>query len=178
MKMKVISGLLLVMALFGGYWYVTTGDSYSAEISSTDEIQSLVNDINAGTAAAHSASIDSHELVVKDDKNEGTHYDLSEEDFFVSIAPYLNETHPCEIHSLTGCEGEMQEEDFYLSVIDMDGSTILEKDIQSLSNGFIDLWLPRDKIFEVTIEHKGKTVKKEISTFEGDNTCITDMQLR
>lgn len=47
----------------------------------------------------------------------------------------------------------------------------------SLENGFIDLWLPRDKTFQVKIEYDGKVTEQEISTFEGDNTCITTMQL-
>jgi len=47
----------------------------------------------------------------------------------------------------------------------------------TFENGFIDLWLPRDKTFNVTIEHNGKVAESVISTFEGDNTCITTMQL-
>ncbi|SES06777.1 hypothetical protein SAMN05518684_107104 [Salipaludibacillus aurantiacus] len=53
----------------------------------------------------------------------------------------------------------------------------VDETIQSPPNGFIDLWLPRDKTYHVTIEHDGKTVESEISTFEGDDTCITTMQL-
>ncbi len=40
----------------------------------------------------------------------------------------------------------------------------------SLENGFIDLWLPRDKNFLVKFTHNGKMAESRISTFEGDNT--------
>ena len=54
---------------------------------------------------------------------------------------------------------------------------VVDETMDSLENGFIDLWLPRDKTFQVKIEHDGKTAESEVSTFEGDNTCITTMQL-
>ena len=53
----------------------------------------------------------------------------------------------------------------------------MDETMTSLENGFIDLWLPRDKNFQVKITHNGKTVESNISTFEDDNTCITTMQL-
>ncbi len=49
--------------------------------------------------------------------------------------------------------------------------------MKSLANGFIDFWLPRDKIFKVKVENDGKIAETEISTFKADNTCITTMQL-
>jgi hypothetical protein len=44
-------------------------------------------------------------------------------------------------------------------------------------HGFLDLWLPRNDTYHVAIGHDGKTTGGEISTFEGDDTCITTMQL-
>ena len=63
------------------------------------------------------------------------------------------------------------------SIKDEEGNTVLDKEIKSLKNGFIDLWLPRNQTFQVEIEYEGKIAKSTISTFEGDNTCITTMQL-
>jgi hypothetical protein len=45
---------------------------------------------------------------------------------------------------LTGCQGELVEKTFNVFIEDMDGNVILEKELESQSNGFIDLWLPRD----------------------------------
>ncbi len=78
---------------------------------------------------------------------------------------------------MTGCQGEMANKEFDVYIEDKEGNVILDETMTAQSNGFIDLWLPRDKSYKVTIKQGGKTVESEISTFEGDNTCITDMQL-
>ncbi len=67
--------------------------------------------------------------------------------------------------------------DFDVFIQDEDGNVVVDETMTSLENGFIDFWLPRDKKFQVKIEYNGKVAKSEISTFDGDNTCITSMQL-
>src|SRR5699024_2081533 len=98
-------------------------------------------------------------------------------EFFVSIAPFIKETHPCEIHSLTGCQGEMVNEEFDVYLEDVEGNVVLDETIQTEANGFIDLWVPRDETYRITITYDGKTAEEEFSTFENDKTCITTMQL-
>lgn len=122
------------------------------------------------------ASITSEELVVTDG-DEVTKTSLPEDEFFVSVAPFVEMTHPCAVHSLTGCQGEMTEETFNVKITDESGNTVVDEEMTSFENGFIDLWLPREQTFTVEIEHDGKTSESEISTFEGDDTCITTMQL-
>jgi hypothetical protein len=78
---------------------------------------------------------------------------------------------------LTGCQGELVEEEFDVFIEDMEGNVIIDEKVKSQTNGFIDLWLPRDKAFQIKIEHDGKVSESEISTFEIDGTCITTMQL-
>lgn len=78
---------------------------------------------------------------------------------------------------MTGCQGEMVEDEFDVYIEDMDGNVIVDETLKSQPNGFIDLWLPRNKTFKTTIEHDGKVVESELSTFENDPTCITSMQL-
>lgn len=89
----------------------------------------------------------------------------------------MEQTHPCAIHSLTGCQGELVNEEFDVYIEDLEGNVIVDEKIKSHSNGFIDLWLPRDKTYRITIANDGKEVKSEISSFENDNTCITTLQL-
>lgn len=72
----------------------------------------------------------------------------------------------------------MVNKEFNVHIEDMDGNIILNKTLKSQVNGFIDLWLPRNKKFLVKIEQQGKEAKAELSTFEGDKTCITTMQLK
>lgn len=53
----------------------------------------------------------------------------------------------------------------------------MNETVKSQPNGFIDLWLPRDQNYKMTITHEGKQAQSEISTFESDDTCLTTMQL-
>lgn len=78
---------------------------------------------------------------------------------------------------MTGCQGEMVEEEFEIYIEDTEGNVILDGTVTSLTNGFIDLWLPRDKTYHISIRHDEKMVEAEFSTFENDSTCITTIQL-
>lgn len=141
------------------------------------DIKGMVRDYSNGSYNDVSAIITSNELIVTDSENNKTTYDLPKDEFFVSIAPFVNTTHPCTNHSLTGCQGELVEKDFDVFIQDEDGNVVVDETMTSFENGFIDLWLPRDKKYQVKIEYNGKVAKSEISTFDGDNTCITSMQL-
>jgi uncharacterized protein YcfL len=57
-------------------------------------IKELVNDYSLRNIKDQSASMTSHELIATDKNGNKATYDLPENEFFVSIAPYLNETHP------------------------------------------------------------------------------------
>lgn len=166
----VVFGLLLSLVL------VACGND-SSERKEIEDIKEKVHEYSVGNFGENvTASITSHELIVKD-KGIETTYDLPSNEFFVSIAPFITTTHPCGIHSLTGCQGELVKKDFDVFIQDEEGNVVVDETMTSLENGFIDLWLPRDKNFKVKITHDGKTVDANISTFEGDNTCITTMQL-
>ncbi|KAB8138026.1 hypothetical protein F9U64_06775 [Gracilibacillus oryzae] len=145
--------------------------------SDTKDIKELVSSYSALNVEDVSASITSTELIVTESDKRQVSYKLPEEEFFVSIAPFINNTHPCTNHSLTGCQGELVEQPFDVYIEDKEGNVIVNETITSFKNGFIDLWLPRGETFQVKIKHQGKTAKSEISTFEGDNTCITSMKL-
>jgi hypothetical protein len=79
---------------------------------------------------------------------------------------------------LAGCQGELVNEEFNVYMEDSKGNVIVDETLTSGANGFIDLWLPRDKKFVTKIQYDGKTVESEISTYEKDPTCITTMQLQ
>ncbi|CEG29023.1 hypothetical protein BN1002_03953 [Bacillus sp. B-jedd] len=78
---------------------------------------------------------------------------------------------------MTGCQGELANKEFAMVITDESGKVILDETVKAGENGFIDLWLPREQTYNVKIEHDGKKTEAEISTFQGDNTCITTMQL-
>ena len=109
---------------------------------------------------------------------EETHFvDMPEDEFYLSVAPYINETHVCGYHSATGCRGELKQEEFFLEFVDSNGTVIISEKMTSMSNGFIDLWLPRNIEGTLTITQNGLTTSKLISTEAGEPTCETTMQL-
>lgn len=146
-------------------------------IEETTDIKDLVHEYSVGEFTNQSASITSQHLIVTDEDGSESIYDLPEDEFFVSIAPFIQETHPCTNHSLTGCQGEMVEQDFDIYIEDTEGNIIVDEQMKSLENGFIDLWVPSDQTYHIIIEHDGKRVESEFSTFENDGTCLTTMQL-
>ncbi|SHM39475.1 CueP family metal-binding protein [Gracilibacillus kekensis] len=153
------------------------GNNSSQKELSTAELKELVHQYSVDDKTAQSASISSTDLIITEEEGQEKSYALPNDDFFVSIAPYEHTTHPCTIHSLTGCQGEMANTEFDVYIEDMDGNVVIDEPRTSFDNGFIDLWLPRDKSYKITIKHNDKVVESEISTFEDDGTCITTMQL-
>ena len=114
-------------------------------------------------------------VVILDEKRISV--DMPEDEFYLSVAPYINETHVCGYHSATGCRGELKQEEFFVEFIDKDGNIILSESMSSMSNGFIDLWLPREIEGTLTISQDGLSSSKLIMTEAGEPTCETTMQL-
>lgn len=174
MKKSTFTVIGLVAITLVVFLFIVNFDN--SEDQETLNIRELVNDYSIGAKKAEAASITSEQLVVTDSDGDST-YALPEDDFFVSIAPYIDGTHPCATHSLTGCRGELADQDFNVHIEDTDGNVYVDEILTSQANGFIDFWLPRDKTYHVTIEQDGKKVESEIATFKSDDTCITTMQL-
>ncbi len=103
--------------------------------------------------------------------------DMPNDEFYLSVAPYIDSTHTCGFHSATGCRGELKQESFHLEFVDLEGNVILSENMTSMSNGFIDLWLPRNIEGTLTITQDGLSSSKIISTEAGEPTCETTMQL-
>lgn len=128
-------------------------------------------------------AVDDFGISVYDDElvvileNERISVDMPEDEFYVSVAPYINTTHECLYHSATGCRGELKSETFFVEFIDEDGNVIISEDMTSLSNGFIDLWLPRNIEGTLTITQGELSTSKVISTEAGEPTCETTMHL-
>lgn len=169
--------LILAIGLLVSLLLVACSKDDSANKSEVEDIKEKVHEYSVESFPDDvTASITSHELIVTD-KGQKTTFDLPNDEFFVSIAPFVETTHSCAIHSLTGCQGELVGEEFGVLIKDEEGNVVVDETMTSLENGFIDLWLPRDKNLSVKITQGDKTVESTISTFEGDNTCITTMQL-
>lgn len=89
--------LLAITLLATGILAACNGTNSDEEVSKEKEpvnIKELVQGFSSKTIDAESASITSEQLMVTEkDGNEKT-YDLTDGEFFVSIAPYENQTHP------------------------------------------------------------------------------------
>jgi hypothetical protein len=94
MKLKLTAAALLLSAMLAGCGSETTNEGTSKKENETQNMKELVHDYSAGNISDVSASITSHQLMVKNSEGNEQVYDLSKEEFFVSIAPYVNETHP------------------------------------------------------------------------------------
>lgn len=124
------------------------------------------------------ASVETEEVVMIDEDGNESSVPLPEDEFYLSVAPYVDQTHDCFFHSLTTCVGEMGNEELEVTVVDEDtGDILVDETVQTHDNGFFGLWLPRDVDAELTIEHDGLTSTVPISTGEGDPTCLTTSQL-
>ncbi|WP_400245755.1 CueP family metal-binding protein [Niallia sp. JL1B1071] len=141
------------------------------------DVKQLVQDYSSGKKSAAAASISSDTLTVSTLENKELNYHLPKDEFFVSVAPYLIDTHPCAIHNLAGCRGELANKEFAVYIEDRDGNVYVDERLKSQPNGFIDLWLPRNKDYQLTITYNGKTAKTDFTTFKDDNTCITTLPL-
>lgn len=101
-------------------------------------------------------------------------YKVPNDLFYLSFAPYINSTHPCGTHSLATCRSELKNETFYITIKDSNGDLILQKEVTSMDNGFIGLWLPRDIEGTLQVEYNEMYIESEISTFSTDDTCLTE----
>nr|WP_078554475.1 hypothetical protein [Bacillus alkalicellulosilyticus] len=92
MKIKGVIGVLFVLLVVTALFF-TIKENQVVEDNQGKDIKELVNAFSAGHITDREASIQPNELIVTHNTQQQV-YDLSEEDFFVSIAPFINETHP------------------------------------------------------------------------------------
>src|SRR5699024_12831260 len=94
--------------------------------ASTQNVKELVNEYSLGNFTdEETASITSTQLIVTDRKDNEAIYELPEDEFFVSIAPFINETHTCTNHSFTVCHSEITIDDICIYFEYITCSTLL-----------------------------------------------------
>jgi hypothetical protein len=101
-------------------------------------------------------------------------YEIPDDKFYLSFAPYILSTHPCATHSLSSCSSELKNEIFNITINDENGNILFSKEMKSMNNGFIGIWLPRDFKGILKVDYKEMSAEAEISTFINDNTCLTE----
>lgn len=98
---------------------------------------------------------------------------LPEDLFFVSIAPYINDVHPCQVHNLITCRGELYGETMLITITLNDGTVLYSEERTTQANGFIGLWLPAGIEGTLSVEMPNRSVSYPISTYTNSDTCIT-----
>ncbi|WP_413453016.1 CueP family metal-binding protein [Georgenia phoenicis] len=122
------------------------------------------------------ASVRPDELLVSDGTEELA-VALPEDEFYLSVAPYVDASHECYFHSLTTCQGELAEADIEVTFTTADGEVLLEEATTTFANGFAGFWLPRDVEGVLEVTHDGRTGEVPVATGEEDPTCLTTLQL-
>ena len=124
------------------------------------------------------ASVQPDELVLTDGQQEAT-MALPKGKSYVSIAPFVDETHDCFYHSLTTCLGEMSGKDVDVVITDSEtGEAVVDESTTTFDNGFVGFWVPSDISGTIRITAEGKSGSTEFSTKSDGPTCVTDLQLQ
>ena len=82
------------------------------------------------------------------------------------------------VHYMTSCQGELANRAFKVRVVNTEGRIIMNETAYTLKNGFFELWLPKDRQFELTVQGLNRKAKSTIETFSNSKTCITTLQLQ
>ena len=124
------------------------------------------------------ASVGPENVQLSDSKGNESVVDLPVDEFYVSVAPYISQTHNCFRHSLTSCLGELGNQEVHVMVTDNSNHEVLvDKTTSTYDNGFIGLWLPRNVEATITVRHDGRAASTVISTSPDAPTCLTTLQL-
>lgn len=124
------------------------------------------------------ASVQSDALILTDGEQHETRLLMPDDEAYISIAPYREQTHDCHFHSLTTCLGELPNTEVQLTLTGEDGKVLLDETRQTYDNGFVGIWVPRGIEATLTIEHEGQSGTATVSTTdEDDPSCITTLQL-
>jgi hypothetical protein len=100
-----------------------------------------------------------------------------EDDFYLALAPYVDQTHDCFFHNLATCQGELVGEDLDVTITTDDGEVLVDETVTTYDNGFVSFWLPRDITGTIEVTHDGRSVTAPVATGPDDPTCVTTLQL-
>lgn len=181
-KIAIMALSIGVMAL--GLYFVDSNDKYQRhkflesyqmdQMKPAEMIQYLDgNDIKPYQLQA---SMDGQNIYLEDGQSSYS-FSYKDDAFYLSFAPYQDETHPCYNHVLTGCQGEMINTLVDVIVEDNDGNIILEESVKTGHNGFAGIFLPRNIKGKITVKYDGKMAVSEFSTGKNDGTCLTTLEL-
>jgi len=102
---------------------------------------------------------------------------LPDDTMAIAVAPYIVDTHPCAIHSISGCKAELVGVEVRVLAEAYDGTVLMDDTLVTGTSGFIELWLPRDIEIDLTLVAQGKLATGKITTYDTSDTCVTTFKL-
>ncbi|MHB8091585.1 MAG: CueP family metal-binding protein [Syntrophales bacterium] len=81
-------------------------------------------------------------------------------------------------HYFSSCQGELAEQSFSVKAVDEDGNVLVDGVMTTLQNGFMELWLPRNRRIILEVKRGDLTAQGVIETFPDSKTCVTTLQLQ
>src|SRR5699024_303443 len=75
------------------------------------------------------------------------------------------------------CLGELQEEELAVRVEDASGTVLVDEARTTAPNGFLGLWLPRDRELALSLAGAAGEATATLRTDAEAPTCVTTMQL-
>lgn len=130
---------------------------------------------SAGGLQSH---VTSEAIVFKFPDGQQSSVALPARQMVVAIAPYVNQTHPCKTHFMSGCQGELVNTPVRVLVKNQAGKTVMNKTVRTLPNGFFELWLDRNQTYRVFLKSGAKTTTGVLSTHAESDTCVTSLRLQ
>lgn len=147
------------------------------DMSAVDIIDSLDRMPVSDRPADLIASVQPEALVLTDNVREVT-MDMPDDVTYLSIAPYVEQTHECHYHSLTTCRGELSGQDIEVRIVDDTTSeVIVAESTTTFDNGFAGFWVPRSLQGTIEVTYGGRSGTTPFSTTGDAATCITTLQL-
>ncbi|MGO0577084.1 CueP family metal-binding protein [Ornithinimicrobium panacihumi] len=146
----------------------------------TDDVKELITTLDQVEQArplAVQASVRHDEVILTDGQQEAT-LAVPGDEVYVSVAPYVHQTHDCFFHALGGCQGELVGEQVHVTITDSDGEVLVDEDATTYANGFVGYWLPKDRTGTIEITQGDRSGMVELDTGPDGATCITTLQLR
>lgn len=103
---------------------------------------------------------------------------MPDDESYLSVTPYTEQTHECFFHGLTTCLGELADMKVDVTVTNAATGDVLAKEtLATYSNDFVGLWLPRNIDAELTVTGNERTATQAISTRDGDPACLTTLRV-
>ena len=102
---------------------------------------------------------------------------LDGDQFYLSMAPYENVTHPCHFHNLGTCQGELVSQDVHVKITTDSGDVLVDEATKTYANGFIGFWIPKNTSGKIVITKDGKRAESPFASTSEGATCVTTLKL-